>query len=118
MEGSTEELRRGEGRRKQLTSRVGLILRQLGDGPGRRKLDRRLLIGRSRIPHRAGCSHRRIMVDVLGRMDGWWKRSSTEMSFNVRFPETCSQPLWRKTPHSDRERTRDFSPLSPQPREY
>src|SRR5439155_774198 len=28
MEGSTEELRRGEGRRKQLTSRVGLILRR------------------------------------------------------------------------------------------
>jgi len=26
-----------------------------------------------------GCSHRRIMVDVLGRIDGWWKRSSTEM---------------------------------------
>jgi Transposase IS116/IS110/IS902 family len=30
------------------------------------------LIGRSRIPHRAGCSHRIIMVDVLGRIDGWW----------------------------------------------
>src|SRR5213593_3414277 len=29
-------------------------------------------------PARAGCSHRRIMVDVLGRIDGWWKRSSTE----------------------------------------
>ena len=38
-----------------------------------------VLIGRSRIPHEAGCSHRRIMVDVLGRIDGWWKRSSTEM---------------------------------------
>src|SRR5947209_19796716 len=25
-----------------------------------------------------------IMVDVLGRIDGWWKRSSTEMRFNVR----------------------------------
>src|SRR6266496_4231726 len=30
-------------------------------------------------PARAGCSHRRIMVDVLGRIDGWWKRSSTEV---------------------------------------
>jgi hypothetical protein len=30
------------------------------------------LIGRSRIPRAAGCSHRRIMVDVLGRIDGWW----------------------------------------------
>src|SRR5207244_1224572 len=26
-----------------------------------------------------GCSHRRIMVAVRGRIDGWWKRSSTEM---------------------------------------
>src|SRR5258708_37586773 len=31
-----------------------------------------VLIGRSRIPHRAGCSHRRIMVAVRGRIDGWW----------------------------------------------
>src|SRR5437667_12712089 len=93
MEGSTEELRRGEGRRKQLTSRVGLILRRsraARGGPGRRKLDRSLLIGRSRIPHRAGCSHRRIMVVVLVRIDGWWKRSSTDMGFNVRIQEASS----------------------------
>src|SRR5207244_12112392 len=63
MEGSTEELRRGEGRRKQLTSRVGLILRRSRAArgwPWSAQARPQVLIGRSRIPHRAGCSHRRI----------------------------------------------------------
>ena len=25
----------------------------------------------------AGCSHRRIMVEVVGRIDGWWNEASS-----------------------------------------
>jgi len=51
------------------------------------------LIGRSRIPHGAGCSHRRIMVDVeaesmVGGMI--FGRRSPPQVIGVRFPESWS----------------------------
>jgi len=38
------------------------------------------------------------MVDVLDRIDGWWKRSSTPRCDSTwDFQSPGPQPLWRKT---------------------
>src|SRR5437667_6197328 len=68
MEGSTEELRRGEGRRKQLTSRVGLILRRSRAArgwPWSAQARPQVLIGRSRS--RIG---RDVRIEESGRCAG------------------------------------------------
>jgi hypothetical protein len=46
----------------------------------------------------AGCSHRRIMVDGLGRIDGWWNDLPPRvMSVRFSFPESWSStPLAKK----------------------
>ena len=44
---------------------------QPAGAPGRRKLDRRIDWALSH-PVETGCSHRRIMADEQGRIDGWW----------------------------------------------